>query len=40
MERYTKEQRVKLVGLYFQYIGSVIAVQTNYRNIFGNERSA
>ncbi|KAF2360319.1 Protein of unknown function DUF4817 [Trinorchestia longiramus] len=39
MVRYTKEQRAKIVELYFSCNNSIIAVQRSYRNIFNDGRS-
>ena len=37
--RLTKEERVKIVELYFQNNGSAVSVQRNYRRIIRNETS-
>ena len=39
MNRYTLEQRAKILEIYFRCNGSVTAVQRNYRNISGNRTS-
>ena len=39
MVRYTKEQRAKIVELYFSCNGSIIAVQRSYRSIFNDGSS-